>query len=143
MHSVLRIVSMILEKKKRTWIYANNKLITGETTRTIRTNGILTTQNLSWRMRNTKTCCHSNFSERPSVNADVDTHKLQEDFVIPTYHLISARRPDLIIIKKKPQRICIIVDFAVPAEHIIKLKKCENKTVNEGYVVIDTKPSIK
>ncbi len=41
-------------------------------------------------------------------------------------HLISARRPDLIIINKK-KRICKIVDFAVPADHRIKLKKCEKK----------------
>ena len=39
---------------------------------------------------------------------------------INSYHLISARRPDLIIINKK--RICKIVDFADPADHRIKLK---------------------
>ena len=39
---------------------------------------------------------------------------------------ISARRPDLIIINKK-KRTCIIVDFAVPADHRIKLKECEKK----------------
>ena len=39
-------------------------------------------------------------------------------------HLIPARRPDLIIInKKKKKRICKIVDFAVPADHRIKLKE--------------------
>ena len=44
-----------------------------------------------------------------------DTHKLLWDFGIQTDHLISARRPDLIIInKKKKKRICKIVDFAVP-----------------------------
>ena len=45
-----------------------------------------------------------------------------------TDHLISARRPDLIIInKKKKKRICKIVDFAVPADQRIKLKECEKK----------------
>ena len=34
------------------------------------------------------------------------------------------RRPDLIIINKR-KRICKIVDFAVAADHRIKLKKCE------------------
>ena len=43
-----------------------------------------------------------------------------------TDHLISARRPDLIIINKK-KRTCKIVDFAVPADHRIKLKECEKK----------------
>ena len=37
-----------------------------------------------------------------------------------------ARRPDLIIINKK-ERICQIVNFAIPAEHRIKLKECEKK----------------
>ena len=46
--------------------------------------------------------------------------------IIHTDHLISARRPDLIIINKK-KRTCRIVDFAVPADHRIKLKECEKK----------------
>ena len=45
-----------------------------------------------------------------------------------TDHLISARRPDLIIInKKKKKRTCKIVDFAVPADYRIKLKAYEKK----------------
>ena len=48
------------------------------------------------------------------------------DLNIHTDHLISARRPDLILIKKK-KRSCKIVDFAVPADHRIKLKECEQK----------------
>ena len=46
-----------------------------------------------------------------------------------TDNLISARRPDLIIInkKKKRKKICKIVDFAVPADHRIKLKECEKR----------------
>ena len=42
------------------------------------------------------------------------------------HHLISTRRPDLIIINKK-KRTCKIVDLAVPADYRIKLKKCEKK----------------
>ena len=57
-----------------------------------------------------------------------DSHKLLWDFNIQTDHLIPARRPDLIIInKKKKKRTCKIVDFAVPADHRIKLKECEKK----------------
>ena len=54
------------------------------------------------------------------------THiKLLWDFDILTDYLISARRPDLIIInKKKKKRTCKIVDFAVLADHKIKLKEC-------------------
>ena len=58
-----------------------------------------------------------------------DTHKPLWDFNIQTDHLISARKPDLIIItkKKKKKRMCKIVDFAVTAEHIINLKEYEKK----------------
>ena len=55
-----------------------------------------------------------------------NTHKPQWDFDIHTDLLISARRPDLIIINKK-KSTCKIVDFAVPADHRIKLKECEKK----------------
>ena len=55
-----------------------------------------------------------------------NTHKLLWDFDIHTDHLISARRPDLLIINKK-KRIPKIVDFAVSVDHRIKLKECEKK----------------
>ena len=54
------------------------------------------------------------------------SHKLLWDFNIQTDHLIPARRPDLIIINKK-KRTCKIVNFAIPADHRIKLKECEKK----------------
>ena len=63
----------------------------------------------------------------PAPVLENDTHKLLWDFDIHTDHLISARRPDLIIIKKKKKRICKTVDFAVPADHRIKLEGCEKK----------------
>ena len=44
----------------------------------------------------------------------------------PAPVLISARRPDLIIINKK-MRICQTVDFAVPANNRINLKESEKK----------------
>ena len=55
-----------------------------------------------------------------------DTYKLLWDFDIQTDHLISARRPYFIIISIK-KKICKIVDFAVPADHRIKLKECEKR----------------
>ena len=51
-------------------------------------------------------------------------YKLLWDFDIQTDHLISALRPDLMIMNKK-KRIFKIVEFAVPADHRIKLKECE------------------
>ena len=67
----------------------------------MRTNGISTTQDKSWKMR----------------------HKLLWGFEIQTDHPISARRPDLIMINKK-KRTCRIVYFAV---HRVKLKESEKK----------------
>ena len=56
------------------------------------------------------------------------THKLLWDFDIHMDHLISARRPNLIIINKKiKKKICKIVDFAVPTDHRIKLKEWEKR----------------
>ena len=54
------------------------------------------------------------------------THKLRWDFDIQTDHLISARRPDLITINKR-QKICKVVDFAVPTDHRIKVKESEKR----------------
>ena len=62
----------------------------------------------------------------PAPVLENDTHKLLWNFDIHTDHLISVRKPDLKIINKK-KRICKIVDFAVPADHIIKLNECEKK----------------
>ena len=62
----------------------------------------------------------------PAPVLENDSHKLLWDFNIQTDHLIPARRPDLIIINKK-KRTCKIVDFAVQADHTIKLKECEKK----------------
>ena len=67
----------------------------------------------------------------PEPVLENDTHKLLWDFDIQTDHQISTRRSDLIIItpppKKKKKEICKIFDFAVPADHRIKLKECEKR----------------
>ena len=62
----------------------------------------------------------------PAAVLENDTHTLLWDLDIQTDHLISARRPDLIVINNK-KWICKIVDFAVPTDHRIKLKQCEKK----------------
>ena len=62
---------------------------------------------------------------------EFETHKIQWDFNIHKDNLISARAPDFIIInqkkKKKKKRTCKIVDFAVPADHRVKVKESEKK----------------
>ena len=37
----------------------------------------------------------------PKFVLDIETHKLHWDFKIQTYHIISARQPDLVIVNKK------------------------------------------
>ena len=57
-----------------------------------------------------------------------ETHKYFWDFEKQMNHLISASRPDLVIIsKKKPKKTCRIVDFAVLADHRLKLKENDKK----------------
>ena len=72
---------------------------------------------------------HTNkwYMHNPASVIENDIHKLLWDFDIHTDHPISVRRPDLIIINQKKKTICKIVDFAVPANHRIKLKECEKK----------------
>ena len=71
----------------------------------------------------------------PECVLENETHKLPWDFEIQTDHLISARRPDLIIINNK-KRSCRIVDFAVSAAHRVKMKESEKK---EKYLDLDRK----
>ena len=66
------------------------------------------------------------YMHNPAPVLENATHKLLWDFNIQTDHLIPAKRPDLIIMNKK-KRTCKIVDFAVPADHRIKLKECGKK----------------
>ena len=67
---------------------------------------------------------HTNkwYMHNPAPVLEITTHKLLWDFNIQTDHLIPVRRPDLIIFKKKKKE-----NFAVPADHRIKLKECEKK----------------
>ena len=84
---------------------------------------------IHWEMCKKLKFDHTNkwYMHNPAPVIENDTHKLLWDFDIYTC-LILARRPDLLKInKKKKKRICKIVDFAVPADHRIKLKECEKK----------------
>ena len=54
----------------------------------------------------------------------METHKILWDFEVQTDHLIPARRPDLVLFDKK-KRTCHLEDFAVPADHRVKMKERE------------------
>ena len=79
---------------------------------------------IPWEMCKKFKCDHANkwYMYNPSAVLENDTHKFLWDFDIQTDHLITVGRPNLIIINKK-KKICKIVDFAVPADHRIKLKE--------------------
>ena len=85
---------------------------------------------IHWEMSKKFKFDHTNkwYEYNPAAFLENNIHQLLWDFDIHTDHLVSARRPDLIITnnKKIKKRICKIVDFAVPADHRIKLKECEN-----------------
>ena len=48
-------------------------------------------------------------------------------FELQTNHLISASQPDLVIVNKKKERTCWIVDFAILADHRVKVKESEKE----------------
>ena len=62
----------------------------------------------------------------PTSILENDSQKLHWNFDIQMDHLISARRPERIIINKT-KRTCKIVNFAVPADYRVKLKESEKK----------------
>ena len=59
---------------------------------------------------------------KPESVLEKETHKILWDFDIKTDHLIPARRPDLGLINNKKSQL---VDFAVPADHRVKMKENE------------------
>ena len=83
------------------------------------------------------------YLDNPQSAFENEPHKLLWDFEIQTDHLISARRTDLVIVnkkkkkkkrkkkrkkrRKKKKRNCRIVDFAVPADHRVKLKESKKR----------------
>ena len=79
------------------------------------------------------TCIESNNNNdndnniNPASVLENDAHEFLWDFDIQTDHLISTRRPHLIKINKTKKITCKIVNFAVPADHRIKLKESEKK----------------
>ena len=50
-----------------------------------------------------------------------ETHKIFWNFEIQGNNLILARRPDLVIVNNK-KRTCRTVNFAIPADHWVKVK---------------------
>ena len=73
----------------------------------------------------------------PESVLENETHKLLNEFEMQMNNLISARRPDRIIIVIMKKRTCRIVDFAVPADSWVKLK--EGKGIEKKKIGIKVK----
>ena len=88
---------------------------------------------IHWEMCKTFKFDHTNkwYMHNPAPVIENDTHRLLWDFNIHSDQLISTRRPDLIIINNNNnnnnKQNLQNVDFAVPADHRIKLKECNKK----------------
>ena len=75
----------------------------------------------------------------PESVLENELHKILWDFQIQTDHLISARRPDLEIVKEKKKRkkekiTCRIVNFVVLADHMVKVKESKKKDKYPGLI---------
>ena len=62
---------------------------------------------------------------------EYETHNLLSDFEIQREQLIYARPSGLLIVNKKKKRTCRIVNFALLADHRLKLKEREK---NDKYL---------
>ena len=47
------------------------------------------------------------------------------EFKVKTDHHVTTTRPFFVVINEK-KRTCLLVDFAVPEDHIVEIKKSEN-----------------
>ena len=65
----------------------------------------------------------------PESILENEMHKLLWDFKNQMDHLSLARQQDLIMVnqKKNNKRTCQIVDFAIPADHRVRLKESKKQ----------------
>ena len=93
---------------------------------------------IQWELRKKFKFDYTNkwYMQNPESVLKNEIHKILWDFEIQTDQLISARRPDLVLVnkkkkkKKKEKKRTWIVDFAVLAEHWVKLKESEKREKN-------------
>ena len=62
------------------------------------------------------------YEHEPESVLENEDYKILWDFSIQTDHIIEARRSDLVLVDKK-ERICKIIDFAVPGDSRIDEKE--------------------
>ena len=61
------------------------------------------------------------YEHEPESDLENEDYKILWDFSIQTDHVIEARRPDWVVVDK--ERICKIIDFAVPGDSRIEEKE--------------------
>ena len=61
------------------------------------------------------------YEHEPETVLENEDYKILWDFSIQTGHVIEAQRPDLVVVDK--ERICKIIDFAVPGDSRIEEKE--------------------
>ena len=66
------------------------------------------------------------YEHEPESVLENEDYKILWDFSIQTKHVIEARRPDLVVVDKK-EKICKIIDFAVPGDSRIEEKEKDKK----------------
>ena len=71
------------------------------------------------------------YEHEPERVLENEDYKILWDFSIQTDHVIEARRPDLALVDKK-ERICKIIDFAVPGDTRIEEKEKDNIETYQG-----------
>ena len=64
------------------------------------------------------------YEHEPQPVTESEKFKILWDFTVQTDHIVEARRPDMMIIDKD-NKLCLIVDFAVPSDHRIDIKERE------------------
>ena len=69
---------------------------------------------------------------KPEPVLDSETHKIFWDFKIQTNGIIQNRIPDLVLFKKK-ERTCQLVDLTVRVNHKVKLKESEKRDSYNNY----------
>ena len=63
---------------------------------------------------------------KPESVLENEMHKILWDFEIQMDHLISARRPDLVLIKKnKKKQTCHLVDSVILVDYRVEIKESE------------------
>ena len=75
------------------------------------------------------------YEHEPESVLENEDYKILWDFSIKTDHVLEVQRPDLVVVDK--ERICKIIDFAVPGDSRIEEKEKDRKISRLGKGVTE------